>query len=368
MVFIRTLQELKRRSNVRITVLTHAKINSAFFQDWCVQNPDIRIITCYPWQNTFEKIAQYTKIFPLKNIRKIIFSLYKKFRRYQLRHSQIFNNTDIFIDYKNMEFARELAKTDKPKIVWIHGSINFFENEKLGDKLFMYDKVVCLTDSFVADFKNRYPDHADKIMRIYNPIDCDAIRRIAATKNEITGKYYVVVSRLNYDKDIETVIDAFDQFWSRNGKPDVRLIIVGDGNDAKRLHSVAQQKQSSEKIVFAGSIPEPFGYMRSAMANILSSYNEGFGMVLIEAMALGILNISSDCPNGPAEILLNGDAGLLFTPGDAQKLSQIMSDIYNGGIDTEKLISNATYSLKRFDNETIIPQIQDILNTVVIKE
>lgn len=362
MVFIRTLQELKKQSDVNITILTHAKIGGAFFKDWCAQNPDIQIITYYPLQNVFEKIAQYTKIFPLKNIRKIIFSLYKKFKRWQIRHNSIFTNTDIFIDYKNMNFARELANVTKPKIAWIHGSINFFEDEKLGNKLSMYDKIVCLTDSFATDFKTRYPQHTNKIIRIYNPIDCDAIRNTAKTQSVVDGKYFVVVSRLNHDKDIKTVIDAFDKFWVRADKPDVRLIIIGGGNQEAYLQSVAKQKTSAQNIVFTGSIPQPFGYMRGAMANILSSYNEGFGMVLIEAIALGTLNISSDCPNGPAEILLNGDAGILFTPGDAEKLSQIMSDVYNERIDTNKIISRATDSLKRFDNEKIIPQIQDILS------
>jgi len=362
MVFVRTLQELKKQSNINITILTHAKIRGAFFKDWCAQNPDIKIITCYPWQNAFETIAQYTKIFPLKNIRKIIFSVYKKIRRWQLRHNPIFYNTDIFIDYKNMSFTRELAMTNKLKITWIHGSINFFQDEKLGDKLFMYDKIVCLTDSFVSDFKKLYPQYADKITRIYNPIDCDAIRKIAMSQPEIPGKYFVVVSRLNYDKDIETVIHAFDKFWVREASPDVRLIIVGGGDRASYLQSIARKQASSENIIFTGPIPQPFGYMRDAMASILSSYNEGFGMVLIEAMALGTVNISSECPNGPAEILLNGDAGILFTPGDAEKLSQIMSDIWNERINIRQMIQNATDSLKRFDSDIIVPQIHDILS------
>lgn len=362
MVFIQTLSEMAKFSDINIIILTHAKIRDNFFKDWCKQNPNIRIITCYPWQNTFEKIAQYTKIFPLKNIRKIIFSVYKKARRWRLRHNPVFTNTDIFIDYKNMEFSRELAMTTKPKIAWCHGSINFFDNEKLINKLPLYNKLVVLTDSFVSDFKRKYPQYADRVVRIYNPIDCDAIRRIAETQTKNSDNYFVVVSRLNCDKDIETVIRAFDKFWTIENEPDVKLVIIGDGNMTKYLKSIASTTTATKNIIFTGSIPQPFGYMRDAMANILSSYNEGFGMVLIEAMALGTLNISSDCPNGPSEILLNGDAGLLFTPGDADKLSHIMSDIWNNRTNTEQIISNATDSLARFDSNVIIHQINDILS------
>ncbi|MCM1294133.1 MAG: glycosyltransferase [Muribaculaceae bacterium] len=278
-----------------------------------------------------------------------------------MRHNPIFVNTDVFIDYKNMEFSRELAMTDRPKIAWCHGSINFFNNEKLIKKLPMYDKLVCLTDSFVSDFKTKYPQYADRIVRIYNPIDCDAIRRTSETQKKIDGKYFVVVSRLDCDKDIETVIHAFDKFWTTENEPDIRLIIVGGGSKAKHLQSIANKLPSASNIMFTGPIPQPFGYMRDAIANILSSYNEGLPTVLIEAMAVGTLNISSDCPNGPAEILLNSDAGLLFAPGDTEKLSQIMSDIWNGRIDTKEKITVATCSLSRFNANNIINEIYNLI-------
>ena len=108
--------------------------------------------------------------------------------------------------------------------------------------------------------------------------------------------------------------------------------------------------------------------MAGAVAHILSSYNEGLPTVLIEAQTLGVLNISSDCKSGPREILLNGNAGLLFEPGNAEQLSKLMSQVWNNEVDKEAMINNATTALDRFGGDIIAEEIKNIINTVIIRK
>lgn len=357
-VFIRTLDEFKKDKNIRISVFLHDPLKEPFFIHYFQKSPEISLYTVYKLGGIFQWIAKYTKIFPLKNIRKIIYSIYKKYRRFILRRNRLFRTVDVFIDYKNLSFGRELKDVSRPKIGWIHGSINYFNENELIQRFDVFDKVVCLSDSFVCDFRREYPQYADKILRIYNPIDFDNIRLLSTQGESFQGKYFCVVSRLDKDKDIITVLNAFDMFYQKENQPAVNLVIVGTGCNATLYQQYASKLSAVKNIIFTGSKTNPFGYMRSAVAHILSSYNEGLPTVLIEAQTLGVLNISSDCKSGPREILLDGKAGLLFEPGNAEQLSKIMSQIWHGEIDQEAMINNATSALDRFSGNVVAQEIK----------
>lgn len=367
-VFIQTLEQMSASGNFDITVFMQNPLQEPFYIDWFKNNPDIKLITLSPLGNNFENAAKYMRFFPLSNIRKIIYGLYKKYRNWIAIHNHICDDLDILIDYKNCSFTKLFNKLPQPKVTWIHGSINFFEQCNLIQHIMLYDKFVCLSDSFINDFAAKYPQYADKFVRIYNPIDCDKVRKLAETKSPIRGKYFACVSRQDYDKDIKTVITAFDKFYTSENAPDVKLVLVGDGNMSNELQKYAKTLQSGKNIIFTGAQPIPFPYMRGAMAHILSSYNEGMGMVLLESAALGVLNISSNCPNGPAEILENGKSGLLFPVGDADELAKIIKDIWHNKISTDIITQNATTSLARFSTSTIALEISNMILQTIKKE
>lgn len=170
------------------------------------------------------------------------------------------------------------------------------------------------------------------------------------------------VSRLSGDKDIITLLNAFDEFWILNNKPDVKLVLVGNGDRTNFYKKYAYELKSKKQILFVGSTNNPYVYMKYALAHILSSYGEGFGLVLIEAMVVGALNIASNCKYGPREILLDGRGGLLFEPGDVCALAKHMTDVYNNAVDVKKMIAESTKALKRFDSKAIIKEIKFLIS------
>lgn len=363
-VFVRTLTELLKDNDLEISVIFSSPLTEPVFVDWFNNHPQIQTHIAFPLCQWFESFKDKCRCFPLKQIRKLIFSIYKNFKRIQLAHSDFIKKQDVIIDYANFGFVKEIRHIHKPKITWVHGSINYFNNNKFYDKTKYYDKIVVLSESIKQDLSQQYPDIADKLVHIYNPINLSEIMTKSAHAAVPSGCYFACVSRLDYDKDIETLLYAFEKFWLSENKPNVKLYIIGGGTKENEFKACSATLKSGKHIVFTGKQSNPFGYMRGAMAHILSSYNEGLPTVLIETAAVGTLNISSNCKSGPAEILMHGRAGVLFEPGNAEELACIMSDVYAGRIDADKLIRNGTTGLSRFTPDSIIPQITKLIREV----
>ena len=363
-ILINTLKSLSEYPCLKFCIVTHAKIQEPTYVQWLKEHPEIPVYVYYPLCNWFESISKYTRLFPLKQLRKIVFSIYKKYRRIIMSYKQELRTIDIFVDYKNLEFARELRTYNVRKIAWIHGPVEYILKNRHYNKLAQYDAIVGLTNEFVLDFKQNLPKFANKVHQIYNPINAQAIRDMAKIGERQPGKYFCQISRLDAtQKDIETLINAFDIFWTKNKHPDVKLLIIGSGPDETRLKLMAQSKQSHTNIIFTGKTTNPFGYLQNAIASILSTKYEGLPTVLIESAALGVPVISAACKNGPQEILENGHAGFLFPVGDHNALAQQMEYVFHNPHIAKEKAAIATKGLARFDSTKISHQIFSLLRS-----
>ncbi|MCF8469394.1 MAG: glycosyltransferase [Parvibaculum sp.] len=124
--------------------------------------------------------------------------------------------------------------------------------------------------------------------------------------------------RLEAQKDFGTLIRAFAALLQRR---EARLIILGEGSLRSALEAQARQLGIEDSISMPGFIPNPFSFMARASVFALTSRHEGFGNVLVEAMACGTPVVSTDCPSGPSEILEGGRLGPLVPVGDADALA-----------------------------------------------
>lgn len=358
-VLIRTLDELQKNKDIDISVITYVKIGEPVYVEYFKQRPNIKCEVLYPCSWLGTKLPHFfmTRIF-LHFVRDIYRNTKRMFVAKKLK------DIDVFIDYHDFGFHNELKRiNDAKKIAWFHSSWNVFESRGFIKYLKYYDNFVVLTDDFKNEFIKKYPDYQNKILRIYNPIDIEQIKEKSKEKcNNIDGDYFCAVARLTPDKDIETIIRAFDLFWQKNNKPDIKMVFVGDGNRADYYKSVANNLPAKKQFVFAGAQSNPFGIMKGAIAHILSSYGEGMGLVLIESMIVGTINISSDCKCGPREILLDGRGGLLFEPGNAEQLSKCMTDVYDKKVDVDKMVKQSTKALKRFDADKIVDEIISLIS------
>ena len=353
-VLIRVLEQLIKRDDLEISFVSYVKITEQIYAEWFNAHPEVKRYALYPcsWLGTRLK-----HFFLVRIMQHVMRDAYRGVRRMFFKH-HILHNADVVVDYYDFGFRKELRRVRAKKIAWWHSSINkFLDRASYINYVKYYDLFVTLTDGFVEEFRQRWPKYKKKIVRIYNPVDLeDCRRRIDAAVIPHYGKYFVSVARLSGDKDIETILRAFDIFWQKNNCPDTYMVFVG-GGDVDKYRTIADTFVARDKIVFVGPQKNPFGFMRGALAHILSSHSEGMGVVLVESMLAGTLNISSDCKNGPREILLDGDAGLLFAPGNAEDLAMHMDRVYNRTVEIEKMKNAATKSLVRFDAAQIVKDV-----------
>jgi glycosyltransferase involved in cell wall biosynthesis len=129
------------------------------------------------------------------------------------------------------------------------------------------------------------------------------------------------VGRLTVQKDFPTLIRAFARVRQ---KRNARLLILGEGELRSELNALVAELGLQADVALPGFVENPFVFMRHASLFVLSSAWEGFGNVLVEAMACGMPVVSTDCPSGPAEILQNGKWGRLVPVGDVQALSEAL--------------------------------------------
>jgi glycosyltransferase involved in cell wall biosynthesis len=335
---------------------------------------DIVIHSRYPvkdryFTNFFRKHGiklkdHWTLIKPKKFLSKLGYKLVNPFyKKLSLPIAKIIialGKYDVLVDFQSFNFAKEIHKFAIPKITWLHGGISYFNrnSDKALKYIDDYDKVVCLSDSFKEDFSEQYADYKNKIVRIYNSINAKEIQRKAKTDKSY-GKYFVIVSRLDGEKDNETTISAFKILAKK--QPDAKLYIVGQGNLEEKMKRMAAD---CPQIEFLSKIDKPYTLIKNSIGHILSSYSEGLSMVLLENAALGTLSISSRCKSGPPEMLLDGKAGILFNPGDHRELAKILFDVWNEKIDTAKLIKTAMDNLDRFSPEHNTKQIIDLIEEV----
>ncbi|MDD2860895.1 MAG: glycosyltransferase [Acidiphilium sp.] len=132
---------------------------------------------------------------------------------------------------------------------------------------------------------------------------------------------FVTAGRLVAQKDPETLIRAFAIARARHP---MRLIMLGEGPMRPRLEALIAEYGLADAVQMPGYVANPLPWFAAATGFVLASRYEGFGNVLVEAMACGTPVISTNCPHGPAEILDNGTYGTLVPPGDIEALAEAL--------------------------------------------
>jgi len=189
------------------------------------------------------------------------------------------------------------------------------------------DGVVAISKGVADDLASVIGLERERIEVVYNPIDISHVTTLS--KRPLQHPWYidgslpliVAAGRLTRQKDYPMLLHAFALV--RAHRP-LRLIILGEGEARGELEALVRKLGLGDDVAMPGFVDNPFAWIRRSSLYVLSSDWEGFGNVLVEAMACGTPVISTDCPSGPAEILEKGLWGRLVPVGDVKALAEAM--------------------------------------------
>ena len=201
------------------------------------------------------------------------------------------------------------------------------------------DCIIVNSYEFKKDFKKLFNVSTQCI---YNPFDKKNLN--FKNKKKVKDKFIKIISigRLTKQKDHITLLKA-----ARLIKPDlkIQILIVGKGSEYKNLINYIERFNLKSKIKLLGYKHKPYSYILNSDIFVLTSRYEGLPNVLLEAQYLKKYIISSNCPTGPKEILLNGKAGDLFDVGNYKKLASIINNYPHN---KKQILNKINYGFKNF--------------------
>ena len=242
------------------------------------------------------------------------------------------------------------------------GDANFLKNLfakfwmcSLVSHLKRLDKFIVLTEEDKASWTE-----LSNVEVIPDPLAFDV-----AEVSPLKAKRVIAVGRYVYQKGFDLLLQA----WAKIEKqfPDWELAIYGMG-DRSSYENLAQQLGINMNRCHLNGSTQNIRkeYLESSLF-VFSSRFEGFGMVLIEAMACGLPVVSFDCPCGPKDIVSHDEDGLLVPSGDIDKLANAMSQLMDSYELRHQMAKNAICNVRRFQIDEIADRWQllfeDVLNS-----
>ncbi len=259
----------------------------------------------------------------------------------------------------------------KPVIVIVHNDIS--HNTALKQTfhfriikwLYPYcTQCICVSKGAMEGLVNEVPLLIRKTAFLYNPLAINDIVKMGEKPIDahIKGPFIVSSGRLEHIKRFDLLIHAHYKVLKKGIAH--QLIVVGEGNCKNELQQLIKELGVASSVHLIGFDRNPHRWVSKAHCFVLSSENEGFGNVLVEAMAVGTPVISTDCPSGPREILDNGKYGILVANRNVDGLADAIITMFNN---PERYNYYKSMSLARsevFSIEKVIIQWEELIEEV----
>lgn len=175
----------------------------------------------------------------------------------------------------------------------------------------------------------------------------------------------ICAGRLDYQKGYDLLIEAFSLIADKC--PKWHIDIFGSGEEERALCKMISQKGLEERISIHPATDHIYEEYQNSDFLVFSSRYEGWGLVLVEAMACGIPTVSFRCNYGPEEIVTNDVDGLLVKNGDIQELSDKIFWMITHPQQREKMGVNARIAVSKYKKEPIFQKWLTILNDLIEK-
>jgi glycosyltransferase involved in cell wall biosynthesis len=268
--------------------------------------------------------------------------------------------TTVHSDYL-LDFAGNVYKT------LLYGNLNRLA-------LRCFDYYVAVSDSFRRMLLDRgFPP--DRVFTIYNGIDFSDTPPSAPRQEVLrelglpippSGILVGIVGRLAPVKGHAVLLRAASLVARKH--PEVHFLILGDGDEKPRLQALARALGISERVHFLGYHPRPDRILATFDINVLASFSESFPYALLEGARLALATVSSDV-GSVSELVIDGQTGLLYPPGDTEALARCLTDLVSQP-ELRRELGHRLYehARSRFSVENMTEQQLAIYHTILRRE
>jgi glycosyltransferase involved in cell wall biosynthesis len=201
----------------------------------------------------------------------------------------------------------------------------------------------------------------EKIVVIPNAIDFSDYMPARSTRCEERRQPFAItfIGRLDPVKNIPTLVEAIARLGAQ--RDGVHLHIYGDGSDHGRIERAIAKETLQQQVTLHGAIDRPQTALATSDLLVLPSLAEGFGLVLIEAMAAGAPVIATNV-GGIRDVVQANETGLLVPPGNAAMLANAIKRMIQDPQLRQRLAANAARDVReRFTWERVLPQYRQLL-------
>jgi len=228
----------------------------------------------------------------------------------------------------------------------------------------MADKIIVNSLDFQKELKNKFNLNSQCI---YNPLNKNEI--LKNSKKKIKIKFYkkkdfkiISVARFSDQKDHFSLVKSINELKKKY--ENIKVLLIGSGEKKQEIKNLIVQLKLNKYFKVLDYKKNPYPYIKKSDIFVLSTKFEGLPNVLLEAITLNKLVISSNCPTGPSEILDNGNGGLLFKIKDHKQLSQKIIFAIENKKKCLKKILFAKKRLQRFDFSKNLNKYFNVLNNI----
>jgi GalNAc-alpha-(1->4)-GalNAc-alpha-(1->3)-diNAcBac-PP-undecaprenol alpha-1,4-N-acetyl-D-galactosaminyltransferase len=203
----------------------------------------------------------------------------------------------------------------------------------------------------------------ERIVVMPNPVIMPPIETTATPPQLLGERSLIAVGRLVPQKGFDLLLQAFSKLKDRY--PEWNLTILGEGELRPQLESLRQELGLKDRVHLPGRVKNPHEFLKQADIFIMSSRFEGFPNALCEAMVCGLPVISTDCPNGPREIIRDGVDGLLVPSEDIPALAAAMERLMADPQQRSTLAAAAPELADRFSLEKVMLMWESLVKDVI---
>ena len=269
---------------------------------------------------------------------------------YEVEFLSSFNDGSIKIgeNHFNKNFRLSFAKSQNS---YVKMFLAKWRNKSLINNVKKLDYLVTLTQS---DYDAWYEIPKNKKNVIPN-----ALTSFSDEVSNCLNKRVIAVGRYTPQKGYDMLLSAWKMVQKKH--PGWELFIFGDGEDGKKLETIKDNLKLNTVHLEHTVNDVNIEFVKSSFS-VLSSRFEGFGLVIIEAMSVGLPVIAFDCEYGPSEIISNGSDGFLIKNGNVELLADKMNYLIENEKERIKIGMNARIKSQRYNMDNIMSQWISVYN------